>query len=233
MKEIAYFNDLKQINLEINERATIKPAIKKLAELIGGREAILEQYTGVYTDEELSGMLEDYHQQKMSKISVELGAYDEYSQLLLDKANMYINNLESIIQKLAHPTTEYALQQHNYLVGKLKNTLLTVFTGTNPSTNELDSVLKQAKYDKEYARALTHLQSMLTSNIDGNNQINDELKQSLHVDLANKMQEVHMHVLPVDYQVVQKIKKNISNNIELIRGQLHQFDLLKNIYESK
>lgn len=228
MKEIAYFNDLKQINLEINERTTIKPAIKKLAELIGGREAILEQYTGVYTDEELFGMLEDYHQQKMSKISVELGAYDEYSQLLLDKANMCINNLESI-----HPTTEYALQQHNYLVGKLKNTLLTVFTGTNPSINELDRVLKQTKYDKEYARALTHLQSMLTSNIDGNNQINDELKQSLHVDLANKIQEVHMHVLPVDYQVVQKIKKNISNNIELIRGQLYQFDLLNNIYESK
>lgn len=233
MKDIAYFNDLKQINLEINKRATIKPAIKKLAELIGGREAILEQYTGIYTDEELSRMLEDYYQQKMSKISIELGAYDEYSQLLLDKANMYINNLESIIQKLAEPTTEYALQHHNYLVDKLKNTLFTAFTGVNPSINELDRVLERTKCDKEYARALIYLQSMLTSNIDGNNQINDELKQSLHVDLANKMQEVHMHVLPVDYQVVQKIKKNISNNIELIRGQLHQFDLLNNIYESK
>lgn len=169
----------------------------------------------------------------MSKISVELGAYDEYSQLLLDRANVYINNLENVMQKLIEPTTENELQQHNYLVGKLKSTLLTAFTSANPSINELDSILKRTKYDKEYARALTHLQSMLTSNIDGNNQIKDELKQSLHVDLADKMQEVHMHILPVDYQVVQEIKKNINNNIELVRGQLHQFDLLNNIYESK
>lgn len=67
MKDIKYFNDLKRINLEINERATIKPAVKKLAELRGGRKAILEQYKGVYTDELLSDMLEDYYQKKCPK----------------------------------------------------------------------------------------------------------------------------------------------------------------------
>lgn len=94
-----------------------------------------------------------------------------------------------------------------YLVSYVKNVLFATFTGTNPSMNELECVLKQIKYDKEYARALTHLQSMLTSNISGNNQISDELKQRLLVDLANKMQEVHMHILQVDYQTVQEIKK--------------------------
>lgn len=94
-----------------------------------------------------------------------------------------------------------------YLVSYAKNVLFTTFPGTNPSVNELEYVLKQIKYDKEYARALTHLQSMLTSNISGNNQISDELKQRLLVDLADKMQEVHMHILQVDYQTVQEIKK--------------------------
>lgn len=141
MENIAYFNNLKQINLEIHERTTIKPAIKKLAELRGGRQAILEQYTGIYTDKVLSEILEDYYHQKISKINVELGAYDEYSKLLVDRANMYINKLES--KKLDVPTTKYEL--------------------------------------------------------------------------------------PVDYQTVQEIKKDINNSIGLIRGQLHQFNLLNNI----
>jgi len=231
METIAYFKDLKQINLEINKRATIKPAIKKLAELRGGKQAILEQYTGVYTDEVLSEMLEDYYQQKMAKIRMELDTYDEYSKLLLAKANTFINNLENTMEKLASPTTEYELQQHNYLVDNLKKTLFTAFTGVNPSINELDSVLKQIEYDKGHARALMHLQSMLTSNIDCNSQISDELKQSLRVDLANKMQEVNIYVLPADYKVVQEIKENINNNIGLISEQLYQFDLLNNIDE--
>ncbi len=229
MKDMAYFTNLKQVNLEINERATIKPAIKKLAELKGGKQAILEQYTGVYNDEVLSEMLEKYRQQKISTISTELGAYDDYSQSLVSKANMYINKLEKSMQKLTDPTIKYEIQQHNYLVNKLKNILFTVFTGANPSMDELDYVLKQIKYDKKNARALTHLQSMLTSNIDSNNQISNELKQSLHANLADKMQEVHMHVLPVDYQTVQEIKKNINNNIGLVTGQLHQFNLLHSI----
>src|SRR5699024_5009816 len=157
MENIVYLNDLKQINLEISERSTIKPVIKKLAELSGGQQAILEHYTGIYNDEMLSEMLDDYNQQKMSEISAELRSYDEYSQLLVDKANMYINKLESSMQNLADPTTEYELQQHNYLVDKLKNTLITAFTSAAPSMDEIDSVFKQAEYDKGYARALTHL----------------------------------------------------------------------------
>lgn len=229
MENIVYLNDLKQINLEISERSTTKPVIKKLAELSGGQQAILEHYTGIYNDEMLSEMLDDYNQQKMSEISAELSSYDEYSQLLVDKANMYINKLESSMQNLADPTTEYELQQRNYLVDKLKNTLITAFTSAAPSMDEIDSVFKQAEYNKGYARALTHLQSILTRNIDSNNQISDGLKQSLHVDLADKMQEVHKQVLPVDYQTVQEIKKNIDNNIGLAIGQLHQFDVLNNI----
>lgn len=118
---------------------------------------------------------------------------------------MYINKLEDSIQKLGYPTTKYESKQHSYLVNKLKNVLFSIFTATNTSVNELERVLKQIKYDKEYARALTHLQSMLTSNISGNNQISDELKQLLLVDLADKMQEVHMHILQVDYQTVQEV----------------------------
>lgn len=233
MENIECFNELKQVNLEINERATIKPAIKKLAELKGGKQAILEQYTGVYTDDVLSEMLEDYHQQKISEIIAELGAYDKYSQSLVAKARTYINKLENSIQKLDDPTTKYESKQHSYLVNKLKNVLFTTFTGANPSVNELECVLKQIEYDKEYARALTHLQSMLTSNISGNNQISDELKQRLLVDLADKMQEVHMHILQVDYQTVQEIKKNVNNSIGLVSAQLHQFYLLHNIDKYK
>src|SRR5699024_1229922 len=220
MENIAYFKDLKQINLEINERTTIKPAIKKLAELRGGRQAILEQYTGFYTDEKLSKMLEDYQQRKMSEISSKLDAYDKYSQSLVTKAHMYINKLESSMQGKSDSTTEYELQQHNYLVNKLKNTLFATFTGANPSIDELDNVLKKAEYDKEYARALTHLQSMLINNIDCNNRISNGLKQSLRVNLANKMQEIHIRVLSINYQTVQEIKNNIKNNIELAKGQL-------------
>jgi len=229
MENIENFKGLKQINLEINERATIKPAIKKLAEKRGGKQAILEQYTDVYMDEVLSELLEDYHQKKLSEINTELSAYDEYSQSLVAKANMYINKLESSMQKSADPTTEYELQQHNYLVDELKKTLFKAFIGANPNMDELESVLKQAEYDKGYAQALTCLQSMLTSNITGNNQISEELKQRLRVDLADKMQEIHMHVLSVDYQTVQEIKKNINKNIGLAGGQLHQFALLNNI----
>ena len=74
---------------------------------------------------------------------------------------------------------------------------------------------------------------MLTSNISGNNQISDELKQCLLVDLADKMQEVHMHILQVDYQTVQEIKKNVNNSIGLVSAQLHQFYLLHNIDKYK
>lgn len=229
MKNIAYLNDLKKINLEINERATIKPAVKKLAELRGGRQAILEQYTDVYTDEVLSEMLENYHQQKMSEVSAELAAYDEYSQLLVTKANVYINKLENDMQKLVDPTTEYELQQHNYLIKNLRNTLLTAFTSASPSIDEVNSVLKQTEYDKGCARALTHLQSMLTSNIEGNNQISNRLKKNLRFKLANKMQKVHMRMLPADYQIVQEIKKNINNSVKLATGQLHQFNFLHSI----
>src|SRR5699024_11403350 len=124
------------------------PAIKKLAELRGGKQAILEQYTDVYMDEVLSELLEDYHQKKLSEINTELSAYDEYSQSLVAKANMYINKLESSMQKSADPTTEYELQQHNYLVDELKKTLFKAFIGANPNMDELESVLKQAEYDK-------------------------------------------------------------------------------------
>src|SRR5699024_9662668 len=226
MKNTSYFNNLKQVDLEINERATIKPAIKKLAELRGGKQAILEQYTDIYTDEELYVTLKDYHQQKMSEITSELSAYDEYSQSLVAKANMYINELENRMKKLVDPNTEYELQKHNYLFNKLK---ITVFTSANPSMDELDSILKQPEYEKGYAKASIHLQSKLKCNINNNNQISNALKQSLHINLTDKMQEVHMRILQIDYQTIQKIKKNINNNIGLATGQLHQFVLLYDV----
>lgn len=71
-----------------------------------------------------------------------LGAYDKYSQSLVAKARMYINKLEDSIQKLGYPTTKYESKQHSYLVNKLKNVLFSIFTGTNPSVNKLERVLK-------------------------------------------------------------------------------------------
>ncbi|CEF18829.1 Putative uncharacterized protein [Staphylococcus xylosus] len=74
---------------------------------------------------------------------------------------MLADKLESNLQSAADLTTQYELDQHNCLVDKLKNGLVTAFTGSNPDMQELNSVLKQAESNTNYARAFTHLHAML------------------------------------------------------------------------
>lgn len=45
---------------------------------------------------------------------------------------MLADKLESNLQSAADLTTQYELDQHNCLVDKLKNGLVTAFTGSNP-----------------------------------------------------------------------------------------------------
>ncbi|MEB8175274.1 hypothetical protein NGH63_02200 [Staphylococcus xylosus] len=133
------------------------------------------------------------------------------------------------MQSLADPSTQYELEKHNYLVDKLKNNLFTAFTGPNPTTDEINDTLKEAKANKGYARALTHLHTMLISNVENNNGISETTKQQLRVAINSNMEELKESILPEDYKLLLNIKQNIKNNESLAQGQKNLFDLINNI----
>ncbi|MEB7746528.1 hypothetical protein NGB19_06950 [Staphylococcus equorum] len=108
----------------------------------------------MYTPQALNDVIDEYKSKEYNKHIEELDCYDSYSNSLLSKANM--------------------------LVDKLKNSLFRAFTGSNPDAQELNSILKQAENNVNYARALTHLHAMLISKIESNESIEakmEELKQ--------------------------------------------------------
>ncbi|MEJ7457334.1 hypothetical protein [Staphylococcus saprophyticus] len=133
------------------------------------------------------------------------------------------------MQSLADPTTQYELEKHNYLVDKLKNNLFMAFTGNKPTIDEISNTLNQAKVDKGYARALTHLHAMLINNLENNNGIPDTTKQQLRIDINSNMEELKESLLPDNYKRLENIKQNINNNENLAQGQKHLFDLVSNI----
>lgn len=226
---VAKMSELNKVVNEIDQRATGELVYKRVSEYEQGLNELHEELKDVYTDKVIKDKLNEYKENKLNEINNELTKYDEHSNALLSKANSIIHQLESDMQSLADPTTQFELEKHNYLVDKLKNNLFTAFTGSNPSLDEISNILKQAKVNKGYARALTHLHAMLINNAKNNENIPTTTKQQLQNDINTNMEELKESLLPDDYKRLVNIKQSINNNESLVQGQKHLFDLMNNI----
>ncbi|MDW3989166.1 hypothetical protein QI259_02480 [Staphylococcus saprophyticus] len=226
---ITKMSELNKVVSEIDQCATGALVYKRVSEYEQGLNDLKQEIKDVYTDKVINEKLNEYKESKLNEINNELVKYDEYSNALLSKANNIIHQLESDMQSLADPTTQYELEKHNYLVDKLKNNLFMAFIGNKPTIDEISNTLNQAKVDKGYARALTHLHAMLINNLENNNGIPDTTKQQLRIDINSNMEELKESLLPDDYKRLENIKQNINNNENLSQGQKHLFDLVSNI----
>lgn len=231
VNDVAIMSELQKVSNEIDERANMLQVYEKHNEVKQGVDELKEQYQDVYTSQALNDVIDDYKSNEYNKHMQELESYDNYSASLVSKANMLADKLESNLQSATDPTTQYELDQHNYLVDKLKNGLVTAFTGSNPDLNELNSVLKQAESNKDYARALTHLHAMLINNIEGNNKIEDTKKHQLRSSINTKMDELKQSLLPYEYKQLQNIKVKLDRNESAVTGQKHRYEMLKHMYE--
>ncbi|CCI61338.1 hypothetical protein SEQMU2_14925 [Staphylococcus equorum subsp. equorum Mu2] len=231
INDVAIMSDLEKVSNEIDNRANMALVYEKHNEVKQGVEELKEQYQDVYTSQALNDVIEEYKANKYNEHVEALESYDNYSKSLVSKANMLADKLESNLQSATDPTTQYELDQHNYLVDKLKNSLVTAFTGSNPDLNELNSVLKQAESNKDYARALTHLHAMLINNIEGNNKIEDTKKHQLRSSINTKMDELQQSLLPYEYKQLQNIKAKLERNELAVIGQKHRYEMLKHMYE--
>lgn len=231
INDVAIMSDLEKVSNEIDNRTNMALVYEKHNEVKQGVEELKEQYQDVYTSQALNDVIDDYKNNEYSKHIQELESYDNYSSSLVSKANMLADKLESNLQSATDPKTQYELDQHNYLVDKLKNSLVTAFTGSNPDLNELNSVLKQAESNKDYARALTHLHAMLINNIEGNNKIEDTKKHQLRSSINTKMDELQQSLLPYEYKQLQNIKAKLERNELAVIGQKHRYEMLKHMYE--
>lgn len=231
INDVAIMSDLEKVSNEIDDRANMALVYEKHNEVKQGVEELKEQYQDVYTSQALNDVIDDYKNNEYSKHMQELENYDNHSKSLVSKANMLADKLESNLQSATDPKTQYELDQHNYLVDKLKNSLVTAFTGSNPDLNELNSVLKQAESNTNYARALTHLHAMLINNIEGNNKIEDTKKHQLRTSINAKMEELKQSLLPYEYKQLQNIKAKLERNELAVIGQKHRYEMLKHMYE--
>lgn len=231
INDVAIMSDLEKVSNEIDDRANMALVYEKHNEVKQGVEELKEQYQDVYTPQALNDVIDDYKNNEYSKHMQELENYDNHSKSLVSKANMLADKLESNLQSATDPKTQYELDQHNYLVDKLKNSLVTAFTGSNPDLNELNSVLKQAESNTNYARALTHLHAMLINNIEGNNKIEDTKKHQLRTSINAKMEELKQSLLPYEYKQLQNIKAKLERNELAVIGQKHRYEMLKHMYE--
>lgn len=226
---ISKMSELNKVVSEIDQRATGRLVYQRMSEYEQGLNDLKQEIKDIYTDKVIKDKIDEYKENKLNEITNELIKYDEYSNSLLSKANNIVHQLESDMQSLADPTTQYELEKHNYLVDKLKNNLFMAFTGNNPTIEEINETLKQAKVNKGYARALTHLHAMLINNLEHNNGISEITKQQLRVDINSNMEELKESLLPDDYKLLLNIKQNIKNNESLAQGQKNLFDLINNI----
>lgn len=142
---------------------------------------------------------------------------------------MLADKLESNLQSASDPKTQY------YLVDKLKNGLVTAFTGSNPDmqelNQELNSVFKQAESNTNYARAFTHLHAMLINNIESNSGIQQTQKHQLRSSINAKMDELKQRLLPYEYKQLQNNKAKLERNENAVTGQKHRYEMLKHMYE--
>ena len=231
MNDVAIMSDLKKVSDEIDSRANMALVYEKYEEVKQGVAELKEQYQDVYTPQALNDVIEEYKANKYSDHMEELESYDNYSTSLVSKANMLADKLESNLQSATDPKTQYELDQHNYIVDKLKNNLVSAFTGSNPDMSELNSVLKQAESNKDYARALTHLQATLINNIEGNTKIEDTKKHQLRASINAKMDELQQSLLPYEYKQLQNIQAKLERNENAVIGQKHRYEMLKHMYE--
>lgn len=229
---VVRMSELNKVASEIDKHATNELVYKRLDEYKQGLNELYEETKGVYKDNTIKDMVGEYIENKLNDIHNELNSYDKRSNALIAKANTIIHQLESDMQSMTDPTTQYELEQHNYLVDKLKNNLFTVFTGSKPSIEEIEETLKQADNNKGYARALTHLRATLLNNIENNN-IPLTTKQQLRTDIKSKMEELKASLLPFKYKQLLKIKQDISKKEIIVQGTKHHFELMKDNAEGK
>mgnify|MGYP006965328059 CR=1 FL=1 len=231
LDNVATMSELKKVSEEIDNRANMSLVYKKHDELKQGVEDLKSQYKEVYTPQALNEVIDEYKVKEYDKHIQELESYDNYSASLVSEANMLADKLESNLQAAADPTTQYELDQHNYLVDKLKNGLVTAFTGSNPDMQELNSILKQAESNTNYARAFTHLHAMLINNIESNSAIKENKKHQLRSSINAKMEELKQSLLPYEYKQLQNIKAKLERNENAVTGQKHRYEMLKRMNE--
>ncbi|RIL33812.1 hypothetical protein BUY86_11555 [Staphylococcus equorum] len=231
INDVAIMSELQKVSNEIDERANMSQVYEKHEDIKQGVEELKEQYQDVYTSQALNDVIDDYKNNEYSKHIQELESYDNYSSSLVSKANMLADKLESNLQSATDPKTQYELDQHNYLVDKLKNSLVTAFTGSNPDIEELNSVLKQAEINNNYARALTHLHAMLINNVESNTDIEQTKKHQLRSSINAKMEELKQSLLPYEYKQLQNIKVKLERNELAVIGQKHRYEMLKHMHE--
>lgn len=231
INDVAIMSELRKVSEEIDNRANMSLVYEKHNDIKQGVEDLKAEYQDVYTSQALNDVIDDYKNNEYSKHIQELESYDNYSSSLVSKANMLADKLESNLQSATDPKTQYELEQHNYLVDKLKNNLVTAFTGSNPDLNELNFVLKQAKSNDNYARALTHLHAMLINNIESNESIEQTKKHQLRSSINAKMEELKQSLLPYEYKQLQNIKAKLERNENAVTGKKHRYEMLKHMYE--
>lgn len=233
LDNVATMSELKKVSEEIDSRANMSLVYKKHDELKQGVADLKAQYEDVYTLEALNKQIEEYTASEYNKHIQELESFDSYSANLVNKANMLADKLENNLQSASDPKTQYELDQHNYLVDKLKNSLVTAFTGSNPDIEELNSVLKQAECNSNYARAFTHLHAMLINNIENNSVIEQSKKHKLRSSINSKMEELKQSLLPYEYKQLQNIKTKLERNKNAVTGQKHRYEMLKEMNDGK
>lgn len=233
LDNIATMSELKKVSEEIDNRANMALVYKKQDELKQGVEDLKDQYKDVYTPQALNDVIDEYKDGEYDKHIQELESYDSYSASLVSKSNMLADKLESNLQSASDPKTQYELDQHNYLVDKLKNSLVTAFTGTKPDMQELNSVIKQTESNTNYARAFTHLHAMLINNIESNSNIEQTKKHQLRSSINIKMDELKKSLLPYEYKQLQNIKTKLERNENAVTGQKHRYEMLKDMKDGK
>ena len=127
----------------------------------------IEQNNGdKYTADALNEAIQEYKASKSKAINKELGAFDDQSKSLLDKAHKQIEQLNVELSTGIDPNSQYELDKHNYILNKLQNELSSTFTSKRPSIDELDEVLNQAKYGSVAKLKLyAHLYKTIKANI--------------------------------------------------------------------
>ncbi|MCG2360590.1 hypothetical protein K4Q22_00935 [Staphylococcus epidermidis] len=98
---------------------------------------------------------------------------------------------------------------------------------------KLNSVINQAEYNTNYARAFTHLHAMLIINIESNSNIEQTKKHQLHSSINTKMDELKQSLLPYEYTQLQTFKTKLERNENAVTGQKHRYEMLKDMKDGK
>lgn len=232
MNNMARMRDLRDTVNEIEQRADSTISYDKLHEYKDGLDEIEEQYGDTYKAEVIDNLIADYEQDKTQAIKQELGAFDEYSQSLVSKANNYVKRLEADLKTSADPTTQFELDKHNYILNKFRNELTTAFTSGNADISELNDTINQAQYNKLYANAFLQVQGMLEQNIQNNSNIDLQQQQSLLTQLREQMNAIKKFVLPSEYYELTNIKERLNANELSARNKAHDYDFLSNFNDN-